>query len=304
VSGIAVLNTMFAIVGLNTVLAVMFATLCCGIYPKHCVAGFVGEHDAWHTAFQDVLQLLSFSQAVAIMARLPSPSMITAALADLFGWNLWCGRRHRSVQEMLVQRAGSGDIHLRGCVTWVILGYTYFWRFLMKTINLAAWLAIVSAAAAQADTFDLDCLIKGKPAIGIVDTNLAEQKVFGEPASGIQLSEQRLVMTLGREQLVVDRSNNTVFVDGEMMPDATCEIRNFVVAAATPGTSAAAAPGPAAVPADAVIIALTERLDRLEEENHALRDQIEGLADALMYLTDRQDATYSNLFDKLEGIFE
>lgn len=170
----------------------------------------------------------------------------------------------------------------------------------MKPIALAAALATLSAAAAQADTFDLDCLIQGKPALGIVDTNLAEQKVFGEPASGIRLSEERLVMTVGREQLVVDRANNTVFVDGEMMPNATCEIRNFVAAAPT---TAAAAPAPTA-PADGALAALTERLDRLEDENLELRDQIEKLADALIYLTDRQETTYVNLFDKLEGIFD
>lgn len=49
-------------------------------------------------------------------------------------------------------------------------------------LNYVAALTVCFASfsgAAEADTLDLDCVINGKAALGIVDTNAVGQRVFG-----------------------------------------------------------------------------------------------------------------------------
>jgi len=158
---------------------------------------------------------------------------------------------------------------------------------------------VFGSGTAWADTFDLDCVIKGKPALGIVDTNAVEQRVFGQKVEMLSVSDERVLIGFKREQLVVNRSDNTVFVDGKKMDDATCEIKNYEIVAASAQQLSAQADSSAS---SSELSEIKERLSMLEEENENLRESIDDILDVVEYLADKNVSTGERVLEKLEGI--
>ena len=160
---------------------------------------------------------------------------------------------------------------------------------------------VLSSSTASADTFDLDCIINGEAALGIIDTNAAEQRVFGQKVETLTISDERVVIGFDREQVVVNRSDNTVFVDGIKMDGALCEVKNYQAVAASAEQLSAQASNSAS---SSELSEIQRRLVILEEENENLRELLDGILDVVEYMADRDASTSERVFEKLEGLVD
>ena len=161
---------------------------------------------------------------------------------------------------------------------------------------------VLGSSIAQADTFDLDCVIMGRPGLGIVDTNAVEQRVFGEKVESLSVNDQRVVFDFRNgNQIVVNRTDKTVFMDGEKMEDSTCEVKNYTVVPASEQLRSAQADS-AVSPSE--LDEIIKRIMMLEEENKKLRELLDGILDVVEYMADRDASTSEKVFEKLKGLVD
>jgi hypothetical protein len=160
---------------------------------------------------------------------------------------------------------------------------------------------VFGSSSALADTFDLDCVIKGEPALGLVDTNAVEQRVFGQKVETVSASDERIVIGFKREQVVVNRSDNTVFVDGKKMDNAVCEVKNYKVVAASAEQLSAQASSSAS---SSELSELQRRLVVLEEENEKLRKSVDDILDLFEYLADKNVSANERVIEKIKSIMK
>lgn len=120
------------------------------------------------------------------------------------------------------------------------------------------------------------------------------------------MSDERVVIGFSREQVVVNRNDNTVFVDVEKMDDATCEVKNFQVVAASAEQLAAQASHSASSSELGEIQQglemLEEELVMLKEENEALRETMDDILDVVQYLADKNVSTGERVLEKIDNI--
>ena len=62
---------------------------------------------------------------------------------------------------------------------------------------------VIGSGVAQADTFDLDCVVNGNPIIGNFDTNAEEQSAFGMNIDSLSVSVERVVIFNKKEGTLV-----------------------------------------------------------------------------------------------------
>lgn len=159
--------------------------------------------------------------------------------------------------------------------------------------------SVFGSSPVLADTFDLDCVIKGKPALGIVDTNAVGQRIFGQKVETLSVSDERVVIGFKREQVIVNRSDNTVFVDGKKMENAVCEVKNYKVVAASAEQLSSQASNAAS---SSELSELQQRLVVLEKENERLRKSVDDILDLVEYLADKNVSANQRVIEKLKGI--
>jgi hypothetical protein len=160
---------------------------------------------------------------------------------------------------------------------------------------------VFGSGGAQADTFDLDCVINGEAALGVLDTNAEEQHAFGIKIDSLSVSDERVVISNKDEgQLVVNRVDETVFLNGQQM-DGTCKIKNYTVSAVSELQLSAQA-GSAVSSND--LDEIKESLMMLEEENKNLRELLDGILDVVEYMADRDASTSERVLEKLEGLVD
>ena len=159
--------------------------------------------------------------------------------------------------------------------------------------------SVFGSSSVLADTFDLDCVIKGKPALGIIDTNAVEQSVFGQKVETLSVSDERVVIGSKRAQIVVNRSDNTVFADGKQVDNAVCEVKNYKVVAASAEQLSAQASNSAS---SSELSELQQRLVVLEEENDKLRKSVDDILDLVEYLSEKNVSANERVIEKIERI--
>jgi hypothetical protein len=160
---------------------------------------------------------------------------------------------------------------------------------------------VFGSGIAQADTFDLDCVIKGEAALGIIDTNAVEQKVFGEKVESLSISDERVVIGFKREQIIVNRADRTVFVDGKVMENTTCEVKNYKVVAASEQQLSTQADSAVS---SSELGEIKKSLMMLEDENKKLRELLDGILDVVEYMADRDASTSEKVLEKLKGLVD
>jgi len=160
---------------------------------------------------------------------------------------------------------------------------------------------VFGSGIAQADTFDLDCVINGNPILGILDTNAEEQNAFGIKIDSLSVSDERVVIFNKEEgQLVVNRVDETVFLDGQQM-DGTCEVKNYKVVAASEQQLSAQADSAVS---SSELGKIKKSLMILEEENKKLRELLDGILDVVEYMADRDASNSEKVLEKLKGLVD
>jgi hypothetical protein len=171
----------------------------------------------------------------------------------------------------------------------------------MKKIIIGALLGSCFVAAAQADTFDLHCVVKGDSTLGIIDTNAAGQQAFGQEVRSSTATDDRIVVNFKVEQLIVMRSDNSVFVDGELMPDATCEVKNYLVVAPTEQQLKAANDSGIS---SGELDDLNEKIKNLQDENKKLSDLLYEVIDIVEYIADKNISANERVIEKLLNVVD
>lgn len=160
---------------------------------------------------------------------------------------------------------------------------------------------VIGSGVAQADTFDLDCVVNGNPIIGNFDTNAEEQSAFGLNIDSLSVSDERVVIFNKKEgTLVVSRIDKTVFLDGQQM-DGTCEVKNYKVVAASEQQLSAQADS---VVSSSELAEIKKSLMMFEDENKKLRELLDGILDVIEYMADRDASTSEKVLEKLKGLVD